>query len=131
MNLVGEPIGPLVPALEQLPLLSRDVARCSESGELSRGHTGAAGWVGLAVFTSGQYSALFFLLATNLGLAFGDVIAVRDLARHCPSPRPEQYAGFCQNARTCCGWPRQLFLCYHHFAFYMALQHLVFTAEHR
>lgn len=50
--------------------------------ELLLGRAGAAGWLGLAIFISGQYSALFFLLATNLGLAFGDVIAVRDLAQY-------------------------------------------------
>ena len=38
---------------------------------------GTLGWVGLGLFAFGPGTALLFLLLTNLGLAFGDVIVVR------------------------------------------------------
>lgn len=38
---------------------------------------GTFGWVGLGLLTFGPGTALVYLLATNLGLAFGDVIVVR------------------------------------------------------
>jgi hypothetical protein len=37
---------------------------------------GTLGWVGLGLFAFGPGTALLFLLLTNLGLAFGDVIVV-------------------------------------------------------
>lgn len=40
-------------------------------------HAGTLGWIGLGLFTYRPSAALIFLLATNFGLAFGDVIVVR------------------------------------------------------
>jgi len=37
---------------------------------------GMIGWIGLGLFTYGSGVAMAFLLATNFGLAFGDVIVV-------------------------------------------------------
>jgi hypothetical protein len=42
---------------------------------------GTLGWVGLGLFAFGPGTALLFLLLTNLGLAFGDVIVVSGCLR--------------------------------------------------
>lgn len=64
---------------------------------------GAVGWVGLAVLTRGPVSALMFLLLTNFGLAFGDVIVdaiVVELARKESTERAGSLQSLCWGSRA-------------------------------
>lgn len=65
--------------------------------------SGAIGWVGLSVLTSGPMSALMFLLLTNFGLAFGDVIVdaiVVELARKESSEHAGSLQSLCWGSRA-------------------------------
>lgn len=64
---------------------------------------GAVGWMGLSVFTSGPISALTFLVLTNFGLAFGDVIVdaiVVGMARKESAERSGSLQSLCWGSRA-------------------------------
>ena len=81
VNLIGRRVPTVQPDSHALLCALRAI--CVASVDKTHVLTGTLGWVGLGLLAFGPGTALLFLLLTNLGLAFGDVIVVRRWLQSC------------------------------------------------